>query len=111
MFSLRDWGLLIGGAQRNTYRVADQTLSTGDTGLELWLLACVLRAHPAEEIPYADLLRLPELFPFRLSAALDHLRHSPRFEVQRQSLSWDMVGLVVSRIQLTGSPRPVSLVR
>jgi hypothetical protein len=35
--------------------------------LEAWLLAIALSVHPAEELPFADLLRLPELFPFRFA--------------------------------------------
>ncbi len=60
-------------------------------GLEVWLLACALRAHPAEELPFADLVRLPELFPFRLTARVEDLRQRPGLAVQRQGSGWDMV--------------------
>lgn len=58
------------------------------------MLDCALRAHPAEELPFADLLRLPELFPFRFSIGTDDLRRYPSFAVQRQGSGWDMVRTV-----------------
>lgn len=93
IFSLRDWGLLVGSEQRNAYQPGEPALSADDVGLESWLLACILHAHPAHELPFADLVRLPELFPFRFSLGTDHLRRSTRFSVQRQGVAWDMVGL------------------
>ncbi len=52
-----------------------------------------LTAHPAEELPSSDLVRLPELFPFRFTLTVEDLRGSTRFAVHRQGLGWDMVGL------------------
>lgn len=94
MFSLRDWGVLSATARRQVYWAEQQGLAAGGTELELWLLGCVLRAHPADELVFADLVRLPELFPFRFTVTLDHLRRSWSFEVQRQGASWDMVRFV-----------------
>jgi hypothetical protein len=71
--------------------------------LEAWLLACALHAHPAEELPFADLVRLPELFPFRFTVTVDALRQRPRFDVQRQGPGWEMVRVVSARDDLTGS--------
>ncbi|HEU5375309.1 MAG TPA: hypothetical protein VFV38_07710 [Ktedonobacteraceae bacterium] len=65
--------------------------------LQLWLLAVALHAHPAEELPFADLVRLPELFPFHLTISIQDVRASARFEVNRQDLSWDMVRLADPR--------------
>lgn len=93
VFSLRDWGILTAAGARNAYKPRINALSATDIDLEAWLLACVLRAHPSEEIPFADLVRLPELFPFRFTLTVDDLRRRSRFTVQRQGSSWDMVRL------------------
>jgi hypothetical protein len=90
MYSLRDWGILSETGQRYTYTPRHQALCTS-VELEAWLLACALQAHPADELPFGDLLRLPELFPFRFTIAVDGLRTHPWFAVQRQGAGWDMV--------------------
>jgi hypothetical protein len=92
--SLRDWGVLTESGQRHAYAPQRQAFPASSTHLEAWLLACALRAHPADELPFTDLLRLPELFPFRFTLTVDYLRADPRFTVQRQGAGWDMVGLV-----------------
>ena len=94
MASLRDWGLLT-ASERRTYVAVRQVVPASSVDLEAWLLACALRAHPAEELPFADLLRLPELFPFRFTLTVDRLRAHPWFAVQRQGGGWDMVRVVV----------------
>jgi hypothetical protein len=94
--SLRDWGLLVESDQRHVYAPQRQAFPASSTDLEAWLLACALHAHPADELPFADLLRLPELFPFRFTLTVDDLRADPRFAVQRQGAGWDMVRLVRS---------------
>jgi hypothetical protein len=91
LFSLRDWGILSGSARGGGYRPNRSALSASTTELETWLLACALRAHPARELPVADLLRLPELFPFRFAVSADDLRRCPRLVVQRQGGGWDVV--------------------
>jgi len=91
LFSLRDWGLLVPTeGQRYASCPAPPTVAS-EVGLEAWLLECALRAHPARELPFADLVRLPELFPFRFGIGVDELRRSPLFDVQRQGAGWDMV--------------------
>ncbi|MBN1874769.1 MAG: hypothetical protein JXA33_11115 [Anaerolineae bacterium] len=91
MASLRDWGLLAETNQRYVYATRQQGLIASHTDLEAWLLACVLRVHPAAELPFADLLRLPELFPFRFTVTVDHLRTHTWLAVQRQGVGWEMV--------------------
>ena len=92
--SLRNWGMLTETDQRYTYAPQRQAFPASSTDLEAWLLACALLAHPAEELPFADLLHLPELFPFRFTLTVHHLRTHPRFAVQRQGAGWDMVRVV-----------------
>jgi hypothetical protein len=93
MFSLRDWEILAESEERYAVVPQQRAFATSDTGLEAWLLACALHAHPAHELPFADLLRLPELFPFRFALGVDQLREHPLFAVQRQGSGWDMVRL------------------
>ena len=93
MFSLRDWGILAESEERYAVVPRGRALPASDPGLEAWLLACALHAHPAEELPFADLVRLPELFPFRFTLGVGHLSEYPRCAVQRQGSGWDMVRL------------------
>ncbi len=102
--SLRNWGILTESDQRYAYVPQRQAFFASSAALEAWLLACALQAHPAEELPFADLLHLPELFPFRFALTVDHLRAHPWFEVQRQGAGWDMVRVVSAsmRSEATG---------
>ncbi len=89
--SLRNWEILTASDQRHVYTPQHQAFLTNSVELQAWLLACALRAHPAEELPFADLLHLPELFPFHFTLTVDHVRARPWFVVQRQGASWDAV--------------------
>lgn len=91
--SLVDWGALLYQKKGNIYIPQLQSFKVSNQEVQTWLLACALSAHPADQLPFADLLRLPELFPFRLSITLDILRTNHRINIQRQGM-WDMVGLV-----------------
>jgi hypothetical protein len=91
--SLTDWGALNRDRQRHTYTPPAQPIGAASVTTETWLLACAALAHPAEELPFSDLLRLPELYPFRFSVSVDDLRACPWFAVQRQGGGWDMVRL------------------
>jgi hypothetical protein len=93
IFSLRDWGILAPGAKRYTYAPRRQAFRTEQKELQLWLLSAALLAHPAEELPFSELVRLPELFPFHFTVRVQDVRESARFEVNRQGISWDMVAL------------------
>ncbi len=94
IFSLRDWGVLVETTRHNVYAPRHHGLITDRRALEQWLLAAALSASPVEELPFADLVRLPELFPFRFHINVDELRMVSRFEIHRQGLGWDMVRLV-----------------
>ena len=93
VFSLRSWGVLVDSDRRHVYTPLRQHFSASAPALELWMLAIALTAHPAQQLPFADLLRLPELFPFRFQANIDDVRASSHFAVHRQGISWEMVGL------------------
>jgi len=91
MASLVDWNILI-QQNKNENRLVVPSLTIEQTGVQSWLLACALSAHPADELPFADLLNLPELFPFRFTVTLDDLRRNSKFIIQRQG-GWEMVRL------------------
>ena len=92
MASLVDWDVLTYQAKGHTYTPQLQSFITSNLELQSWLLLCALNAHPAEQLPFADLIRLAELFPFSFSITLDHLRKKPQFNVQKQGM-WDMVAI------------------
>jgi hypothetical protein len=94
IYSLRDWGVLNNAPGRAVYAPHYRHFQASDVGLESWLLACALRAHPVEQLPFADLLHLPALFPFKFSVTVHDLRQTPGFEVQRQGAGLDMVRVV-----------------
>ena len=93
LFSLRNWGILAESDQRHVHRPLRRHFGASTPDLEAWLLAVALTAHPASELPFEDLLRLPELFPFHFTASADLLRRSGWFEVHRQGSGWDVVAL------------------
>lgn len=92
--SLRDWDVLAETEERYVYKPRRRAFHASNSELEAWLLACALHAHPAEELPFADLMHLPELFPFRLTLTVDVLNESSRFDIRRQGPGWDMVRLL-----------------
>jgi len=91
MASLEDWRLLRPSAQRFHYTPIYRGLATESAELEAWLLACALSAEPDRSVPFADLIRLPALFPFRLTLTAGQLRRMPGFEIQRLGGDLDMV--------------------
>lgn len=91
VYSLRDWGILEPGRERNSYVAKRQNFSSSQQRLEAWLLACCLMAQPVQEMPFADLLHLPALFPFQFTISMDELRSYEFLEIQRQGLGWNMV--------------------
>jgi hypothetical protein len=96
LFALRQWGLVAPTERRFVYGPAPLLLASG-IGLESWLLSCALCAHPANGIPFPDLIGLPELFPFAFSLTIDDLRRSCAFDVQRLGGGWDLVGASAGR--------------
>jgi hypothetical protein len=90
--SLWHWGVLSYSSKGHLYTPKMQSFTSGNSELEIWLLSCALQAHPAEELTVADLLRLPELFPFKFTITIDQLRKNSHLTIQRQG-SWDMIRL------------------
>ena len=94
VFSLRDWSILADAEERNEYIPEYRNFIASSLDIELWMLACALNAHPVDQIPFADLLHLPALFPFKFTVTIHDLRQANWFEVQRQGLGLDMVRVV-----------------
>lgn len=90
--SLVSWGALEHQKKGNVYIPQLKKYKTANIGLQSWLLACALSSRSSDQLPFADLIRLPELFPFQNTINLDALRANPKFFVQRQGM-WDMVEL------------------
>jgi hypothetical protein len=90
--SLVSWGALEHQKKGNIYIPQLKKYKTANTSLQSWLLACALSSHPSDQLPFADLIRLPDLFPFQITINLDAFRANPKFSVQRQGM-WDMVEL------------------
>lgn len=87
-----DWGVLSPDEKNQTFRIHARTVHPSSTEVEKWLLACALRAHPSDLLPYPDLLNLPELFPFCLNVSVADLQKDTQFEVLRQGGGLDMIG-------------------
>ncbi len=92
--SLRDWGILTDSGEANAYVPQYRTFTASRPELERWLLSCALHAHPVEQLPFADLLHLPALFPFKFTVTVYDLSQADGFEVQRQGMGMDMVRAV-----------------
>lgn len=86
-----DWGVLTPDDKNRFFHINIRNISTSNLSLEKWLLACALHAHPSGSLPYADLIGLPELFPFSFNITVDELKKDDRFEVQRQGGGLEMV--------------------
>jgi hypothetical protein len=89
-----DWEILAPAGNNLIFKIYSRNIPASKLELEKWLLSCALSAHPSDAIPFADLIALPELFPFRFSINIDELRKDQRFEVQRQGGGLEMVKTV-----------------
>lgn len=89
--SLVSWGALEHQKKGNIYIPQLQMLKTNNLDMQSWLFACALLTHPSDQLPFPDLIRLPELFPFKFTVTIDTLRRNNKFDVQKQGM-WDMVG-------------------
>ncbi len=86
------WGVLAETGKKGVYRAGDE-MDVQDKDGALWLLHCYIQASAEETVPLTSLLAAPALFPFKLNVRLSDLGDSERFEVTRQGLNSDVVGL------------------
>lgn len=89
--SLTEWGILSHGIERNIYKIHMRVIQASSINLQTWLLACALRSHPSDAVPFADLVALPELFPFRFTSTINDLMRDDRFKIDRQGGGLEMV--------------------
>lgn len=81
--SLRDWELLVDSGKSFAYKARYRELETDSLELESWLLQCAFIGKNVDQIPYEDIIRLPELFPFNMKIGTDYLRKNSPFSVYR----------------------------
>ena len=98
--ALVDWGVLRSTKTKGHFLLA-RKMTASIPDLQLWLLEALLRASAADEIEAQQLLRLPESFPFKLSVGVADLRRHEGFNIHRQGLDIDMVGLTQSEAGTT----------
>jgi hypothetical protein len=94
--TLRDWDLLTDSDQNYAYRARYRELETDSLELETWLLQCAFIGKNVEQIPFEDLIRLPELVPFKIKVGLDYLRKNTPFSIYRAGGGISMVELTRS---------------
>ena len=85
-----EWGALQEGLRRGTYH-ASLTRQTTSTVLRDWFLDAALRAHQTDGVPAAELIRLPETYPFATTIPPYELARLLRFEVEQQGSGVVMV--------------------
>ncbi|HKZ02099.1 MAG TPA: hypothetical protein VJ180_07660 [Pyrinomonadaceae bacterium] len=95
MASLKEWSLLVPVEGRGVYQLQMNKYSASSAEYEVWLLACALYAHPSSQLPFPDLVRLAELFPFRFMVSVANLRNSSLFDVNLQGGGLEMVRLII----------------
>jgi hypothetical protein len=91
--SLREWDLLIDTNKSYFYKSRYHELETANLELQVWLLQCAFIGKNVEQIPYEDLIRLPELFPFNIKVGLDFIRKNSPFSVYRAGGGVNLVEL------------------
>jgi len=94
--SLKDWNLLVPTKDKGNYLAPINVYQASSKDLEIWLLSCALYSHPSTQLPFPDLVRLAELFPFRFTVSADHLRNSSLLDIDLQGGGLEMVRLVKS---------------
>lgn len=99
--TLVDWEVLRSTKMKGRFLLANK-MTASIPELQLWLLETLLAASAADEIEAQQLLRLPESFPFTISAGVADLRRYEGFNIHRQGLDMDMV----ARRKVRAAPPP-----
>lgn len=87
-----DWGVISPDDKNQSFQIHTRSVRVSSIEVEKWLLACALRAHPSDSLPFVDLINLPELFPFYFGINIIDLQKDEHFEVLRQGGGLEMVG-------------------
>lgn len=94
--SMVDWHTLTDTGEKGHFASAPQR-STRSKRLQVWLLRAVHTAQNKELVEANELLTLPCMFPFKITAGKADLRGSKEFELHRQGLDMDMVEMPSGR--------------
>lgn len=93
--TLGNWGV-IHRTQKNAWQALPR-IPIGDTQILAWLLRCAISREADRHFHAADLLRLPELFPFEIAdAGMRAITESPDFVVMREGMNHEYVSLAVN---------------
>ncbi len=88
-----DWGILSTDKKNQLFQVQTRSISPSTIELEKWLISCALIAHPSDSLPFADIMGLPELFPFCFKISISDLQKDEHFSVLRQGGGLEMIGI------------------
>lgn len=88
--TLLSWGALDRTDKPDVYRWAEPMALT-NPAVQRILVEALFHARGDASAPFADLVRGPALFPFRLSLSTHELRDHPRLDVVRHGLDEDVV--------------------
>lgn len=98
--TLVDWDTLQPVASdAHSYR-AVTLRQTSHPVLALWFIESLIQGtrqangQPDQQLPLAELIQSPAIFPFDITSHAATLRHSDRFEISRQGLDLEMVAPV-----------------
>jgi hypothetical protein len=103
--TLVDWEVLRATKVKGHFLLAGR-ISSESTALQVWLLESLLAAGRAQEVEAQQLIRLPELFPFKLGVGMAEIRRHDGFQVHRQGLDMDVVALQPVKIPPPAKPAP-----
>ena len=93
--SMVQWGALADTKDKGVYVQSSKQIAVHGALADL-LLEGLLK-HEAKAITVDQATRHPALFPFDISLRVHDLRQSPRFEIHRQGLDVDVVGLIAQQ--------------
>jgi hypothetical protein len=89
--SMVEWGVLEDTEKKGFYSQISRSVALhGELAL---VLVEALLLHTGNAIPIQQVIEHPALFPFEMELSIQGLRQSARFEVHRQGLDVDVVGL------------------
>lgn len=96
--SFVQWGVLEDAEEKGVYQQTAHRVPVTEDLAALLLEALLIDAE--EDLVAVDRLTgHPALFPFDVNFGMNELRQSPQFEVHRQGLDMDMVGLVKEKTE------------
>jgi hypothetical protein len=93
--SMVQWGVLVDTEKKGVYVKAPKPIAVADEVAKLLIEGLLIQQSKA--IPVSQAIAHPTFYPFDLSCRVNTLRQDSRFEVHRQGLDIDVVGLAFSK--------------